>query len=466
MISKEDKIGCAVDGFSAEDEIVAAYRKVTWRVLPLLFLCYVFNYIDRTNIGMAQIHFKADLGFSDTVYGLGAGVFFIGFLLFEVPSNLMLAKIGARKTLLRIMTLWGLISALTMFVTTPAQFYGARFLLGAAEAGFFPGIILYLSYWYRSTHRARITSMFFIAIPLSGILGSPLSGWIMQNFAGRYDWKGWQWLFLLEGGPSIVLGVLAYLLLADKPSSAKWLSERERRILVDALAAEERPKAGRAHLSLLKVLSDRRIYIAGSVSFASYILASTISFFSPEVIYRSGITKVVNVGVLSAIPPLVGMVIMIFVSRHSDITLERRWHAAVALMCAAASLALLPMFSANPMVSIILLAVAAAGHYSGLSVFWTIPPTYLSTSSAPGGIAVVSSIGALGGAVAPALLGWVKTQTGSLALGLELAAGMVLLGSLVLLLGIPATISIKSPEDPGGVLGGVLKPAKQSPSEK
>jgi MFS family permease len=264
-------------GIADSSEIVCAYRKVTRRTLPLLFACYVFNYVDRTNIGMAQIHFKSDLGFSDTVYGLGAGVFFVGFLMLEVPSNLMLARIGARKTLLRIMTCWGLISALTMFVTSPGQFYLVRFLLGAAEAGFFPGIILYLS--YRAGHRARITSMFFIAIPVSGILGGPLSGWIMQHFDGRYGWQGWQWLFLLEGSPSIILGLLAFLLLADRPETAQWLSAKERNLLVVVLQEEERLKSARAHVSLLKVLSDRRIYIAGAVSFSSYTLAGTISFF-------------------------------------------------------------------------------------------------------------------------------------------------------------------------------------------
>ncbi|MFL9863120.1 MFS transporter [Paraburkholderia fungorum] len=419
----------------------ATYRTISRRILPLLFVCYIINYIDRVNIGIAQIQFKADLHFSDLVYGIGAGLFFVGFLLFEVPSNLMLARMGARKTLLRIMTLWGAVSCATMFVRTPAEFYLARILLGVAEAGFFPGIILYLSYWFPAERRARVTALSFVAIPIATMIGAPTSGWIMRHFHNLHGLAGWQWMFLLEGLPAIVLGVIVFLRLEDRPESATWLDADEKTTLVGVLAEERRQRSKQNHHEgMLTALRDWRVYIAGLVSFCAYVLASTIAFFAPMVIQATGVKDAFHVGLLAALPPIAGIVTMIAVSRHSDRQRERRWHAALPLMCAAASLMALPFAAANLPLAVLLLAVATAGHLSSLSVFWTIPSTYLASTSAAAGIAIVSSIGSLGGLVGPSIIGYVKSVTGSLSEGLVVAGCIVLAGSIILLVGIPARL--------------------------
>ncbi|SDV46989.1 MFS transporter [Chitinasiproducens palmae] len=433
----------AVDLAPALDAVSeSTYRKIGRRILPLLFVCYIINYIDRVNIGIAQIQFKADLHFSDLVYGIGAGLFFVGFLLFEVPSNLLLARMGARRTLLRIMVLWGAVSAATMFVRTPIEFYIARMLLGVAEAGFFPGIILYLSYWFPAERRARVTALSFIAIPVATMIGAPLSGWIMHSFHRLHGLAGWQWMFLLEGLPAIVLGVIVYFRLEDRPEAAAWLTAEEKASLVSVLAAERRNRAepGHGHGGMLTALRDWRVYVAGLVSFCAYVLASTIAFFAPMVIQATGVRDALQVGLLAAIPPVAGIVAMVLVSRHSDRMRERRWHAALPLMCAAVSLIALPFARGDLAFSVLLLAIATSGHLSSLSVFWTIPSTYLGPTSAAAGIALVSSIGSLGGLVGPSMIGYVKSVSGSLTLGIQFAGCLILAGGVMLLIGIPARL--------------------------
>ncbi|MGS0891470.1 MFS transporter [Burkholderia stagnalis] len=427
----------------------STYRTISRRILPLLFVCYIINYIDRVNIGIAQIQFKADLHFSDLVYGIGAGLFFVGFLCFEIPSNLLLAKLGARKTLLRIMVMWGAVSSATMFVRTPTEFYLARMLLGVAEAGFFPGIILYLSYWFPAARRANVTAFSFIAIPVATMIGAPLSGWIIRSFHSVSGLAGWQWMFLLEGLPAIVLGVVLYFRLEDRPETAAWLTAAEKSGLVNELAAERRERSAHGHGrdGVLAALGDWRVYVAGLVSFCGYVLASTIAFFSPMVIQSTGVHDAFHVGVLTAIPALAGIVSMVLVSRHSDRHRERRWHAALPLMVAALSLIALPFSHGDLTFSIALLAVATAGHLSSLSVFWTIPSTYLASTSAAAGIALVSSIGSLGGLVGPSMIGYVKSVSGSLTLGIQIAGCVILAGGVLLLVGIPARLMPKRQAD-------------------
>jgi ACS family phthalate transporter-like MFS transporter len=413
----------------------AVYRRITWRIMPLLLLCYIVNYIDRVNIGIAKLQFSNDLGFSAAVFGLGAGLFFVGFLLFEVPSNLLLARIGARKTLLRIMLLWGLVSTLTMFVQTPWQFYTLRVLLGVAEAGFFPGIILYLSYWYPASRRGRITSLFFVGVPIAGLIGSPLSGWIMSFFSGYMGLKGWQWMFLLEGLPAMILGVVAFVWLDDKPANAKWLTDQQKQQVERDLQLEQQAHAPSSHQSSLRLaLQEPKLLVLGLISLCSYVLANTIAFFSPTIIHNSGITDVMHVGFLAAIPALVGIAAMLWVGRHSDRSGERRWHYALPLFAAALSLALLRTAEGNPLFSILLLSIASAGHFASLSVFWSIPPEVLSRGAAAAGIAIVSSIGALGGAIGPSLLGYITTATGDLGMALRVAAAIVAMGGVIMLL--------------------------------
>jgi D-galactonate transporter len=413
----------------------AVYRRITLRIMPLLLLCYIVNYIDRVNIGIAKLQFSSDLGFSSAVFGLGAGLFFVGFLLFEVPSNLLLARIGARKTLLRIMLLWGLVSTLTMFVQTPWQFYTLRVLLGVAEAGFFPGIILYLSYWFPASRRGRITSLFFVGLPVAGLIGLPLSGWIMSYFSGHMGLKGWQWMFLLEGIPAMILGVVAFVWLDDRPANAKWLSDKEKQQVEQDLQAEHQDHAQSSHQSSLRLaLKEPKLLVLGLISLCSYVLANTIAFYSPTIIHNSGITDVMHVGFLAAIPSLVGIVAMLWVGRHSDRSGERRWHYALPLFAAALSLALLKNAEGNPLMSIVLLSFASAGHFASLSVFWAIPPEVLSRRAAAAGIAIVSSIGALGGAIGPSLLGYITTATGDLGMALRVAAAIVAMGGVIMLL--------------------------------
>ena len=418
----------------------ATYRKVAWRLMPLILLCYVANYIDRTNVGIAQIHLRTDLGFSEQVYGIGVGLFFVGFILFEVPSNMLLDRIGARRTLLRIMVAWGTVSTLTMFVRTPWEFYAARILLGAAEAGFFPGILLYLTYWFPSARRTRMTALFFLGLPLSGIIGAPLSGWIMSSFGGVGGLRSWQWLFLLEGIPSILLGVVAFLVLKDRPADAPWLTMEEKAAIATDLAGEQAAKGHATGSALLQALRDPRVYVLGLVGCGTYTLANAVSFWSPLIINASGVKSVLDVGLLSAIAPLVGVGAMLVVGWNSDRTLERRWHAACAEFVAAGALVALSLTIGQPYLTVALISVMTAAHYCGLTVFWSVPSVYLSDRAKAGGIAMVTAIGSLAAALTPALLGWIRVQTGSLSLGLQISAGIITLAGIILLVGIPARV--------------------------
>jgi ACS family phthalate transporter-like MFS transporter len=415
----------------------ATYRKVTRRLMPLLVLCYLISNVDRANISIAQLEFTRELGFGHTVYGLGAGIFFIGFLLFEIPSNLLLEHSGARKSLLRIMVLTGLVSGATLFVKLPAHFYLVRLTLGAAQSGFFPGVILYLTYWYPSALRARMTAMFLLGLPTAGLVGNALSGWLLNRFAGVLGLSGWQWMFLLEGFPALILGAGAYYFLEDKPERARWLTPLEKAFLVQKLRGEESGKATKRQWAWQEALRDPRLYIAGCISFASNTLANAVYLWTPQVVRSAGVSNIVSVGLLSAVPFGAGILAMIAVSRSSDLMQERRWHTAAGLFAAAVSLMLLPSFAQDPLIVVLLLAVAAAGHYSALSVFWTIPAAYLPKTAAAGGIAMISTMGGLGAAISPVMLGRIKDLTGSLALGLRCSAVIVALGGAILIWGIP-----------------------------
>ena len=408
----------------------AAYSKVTWRLIPFLFLCYVVAYLDRVNVGFAKLQMLTDLKFSDTVYGLGAGIFFIGYFLFEVPSNIILHRTGARVWIARIMVTWGVISSAMMFVDSPTMFYVLRFFLGVAEAGFFPGIILYLTYWFPSARRARVVALFMTAIALSGVVGGPLSGWIMQSFAGVNGWSGWQWLFLLEGIPSIVVGVCVFFYLDDSIAKAKWLSDAEKKLLIDNISRDE---GARADHSLKQVFSNGRVWLMAGIYFCFIMGLYGISFWLPQLIKTAGVKDVLNVGLLTMIPYALAAVAMVLASRSSDRTGERRLHTAGAGFVGGVGLVLSGIFGGDVMLAMAALSLATMGILTSLPLFWTLPTSMLRGAAAAAGIALINSVGNLAGFVSPFLVGSIKDATGSTTAGLYVLAASLFLGGVLVL---------------------------------
>ncbi len=425
-------------GSAAQEEEDAVYARITWRIVPVILVAYILAFLDRINVGYTQLQMKQDLAFSDAVYGLGAGLFFITYLMFEVPSNLWLERVGARLTFLRIMVLWGLASAATAFVTAPWQFYTIRLLLGIFEAGFFPGIILYLTYWFPSHRRGRVTGLFLFGMPVTGVIGGPLSGTIMSGMDGAGGWHGWQWVFVLEGLPTVLIGLLVFLVLADRPGDAGWLSEREKALVNRVLEADHRADAQpRHHGRLAAAFADPRTWVLAFIYFCCAAAVYTITFWMPTMIKGLGVASVAEVGWYTAVPYLFGALGLIAISRSSDRLKERRWHVAGTLILGPAALYATTLLGGAFAPTMILLCVAAFFTF-GCALFWSIPPTYLSREAAATGIAVISSIGTLGGFVSPALIGWVKTATGRIDMGLAAICALVVLGGITLLLAVPA----------------------------
>jgi MFS transporter, ACS family, phthalate transporter len=419
------------------DEERRLYRKVVWRIIPFIFVCYVLNYIDRVNVSFAKLQFQGDLGLSDAAYGLGVGLFYVGYILFEVPSNLVLQKIGARKTIMRIMCLWGLTSMAMAVVASPLQFYLARILLGAAEAGFFPGIILYLTLWFPDRLRGRIMSFFILAIAVSGMVGGPASGMIMQHFGGVLGLKNWQWLFLIEGMLPVVMGITAFFVLKDGPRDADWLSGREKDLLTANLKVEGRSDSRSGMRAFLAALRLPVLWIATFGYFSVTWAGMVLNFWAPTIIRRAGVENLLHIGLLSAVPYMIGAAGMLVLCYHSDRRLERHWHffaAVAAAGCAAIAVAYSSWSSAF---SVACLAVLAIGYLSAIALFWTIPTGFLSEKESPGGIAFISSAGQIGSLIAPVLFGYVSDRTGNLTLGVCLVA-------LVLFAGGCSVVSLKS----------------------
>jgi MFS family permease len=413
------------------------YSRVRWRLLPFLLLSYIVAFLDRNNIGFAKLEFTRDLGMTEAAYGLAAGVFYAGYILFEVPSNLLLARIGARKTLTRILVLWGLASLGTAFVSTPTQLYVMRFLLGVAEAGFFPGVLLYLTFWTPPSERARFTSLFMLAIPLSGVVGSPISGWIMRTFAAVEPFRAWQWLLVLEGVPACVLGIVASMYLDDSPARARWLTVDERRVIARDLEDGARRHAVAGHASLGAALGDVRFWLLALMAFALFSASTGFFFWLPTIVREMGVTDVFRIGVIGSIPFLAGAVAQVVNGRHSDRTMERRWHTAGPALVGAAGWVLLAIGPKTPVFVVTMLMVAAAGSFGAMPTFWTIPSAFLRESGAAGGIALVSTLGAVGGFVSPTVIGWIVARTGAIALGQAYLAALLTLSALVILLLLP-----------------------------
>jgi D-galactonate transporter len=411
----------------------AVLRKVGWRLLPFLFLLYVVNILDRVNVGFARLQMLDDLDMGENVYALGAGIFYIGYWLFEVPSNLILSRIGARRWIGRIMISWGLITAAMMAVRGPWGFYSLRILLGVAEAGFFPGVILYLTYWFPARERARAVALFMTGSPIMGMVGGPLSGGIMQYLNQVGGLRGWHWLFLLEGIPAVILGVVTLYYLTDRPEEARWLTDRERGWLAGRIAGEEMYREQRHGLTLLQAAADRRVWLLILVYFTVAAGSNSIGFYLPKLVQDGfrGLAEF-SIGLLTAIPHICAIPCMVLNGLHSDRTGERRWHVALPAFLAAAGWCLTAWLHA-PVVYLFALALTQIGIMSMLPTFWSLPTAFLSGTAAAGGIALINSVGNLGGFFGPYLIGQLQTYTGSFSPGLMAIAVIMLVGGVAAL---------------------------------
>ena len=414
----------------------ATYLKVTWRLIPLLLLCYIVAYLDRVNVGFAKLQMAGDLGFSDTVYGLGAGMFFIGYFFFEVPSNIILHRVGARVWIARIMVTWGIVSGGMMFIQTETQFYVMRFLLGLAEAGFFPGIILYLTYWYPSHRRARIVSMFMTGIPLAGVIGGPLSGWIMKSWDQVSGLHGWQWMFLLEAIPSVIIGVVVYFYLDDRITSAKWLKDEERDMLQKRIQEEESDKE---HVPMMQVFKSGRMWTMSAIYFTMAMSLYGVSFWLPTIIKGMGVTDNFEIGMLSSLPWIASVFSMLLFARSADKMRERRWHVIVPMLMGSTGLILSVLLSGNHYLSFAALILACMGIVSAIPLFWSLPTAFLVGAGAAAGIAAINSIANLAGFLAPYLVGWLKQLTSSTDSGMYLLAAVLVIGAAITLM-VPAKL--------------------------
>ncbi|SAL84990.1 major facilitator transporter [Caballeronia choica] len=426
----------AVPVTAAADDDDLLFRKVAWRIIPFLFLCYVVSFLDRINIGFAQLQMKHDLGFSDAMYGLGAAVFYIGYVMFEVPSNLLLAKYGARRTFTRIMLLWGLASVGMMFVSTPGHFYLLRFMLGVFEAGFFPGIVLYLTYWFPASRRAAALSVFFAGVAVAGVFGGLFSGWIMRDMGGVLGLFGWQWMFAIEGAPAVLLAFVALGYLVDSPRHAKWLTTRERDRL-ETLCADSHA-ASNAHdtRGFLASLRNPRVYLFAFIYFSLTCASLTLSFWMPLMIRDFGIKDVVSVSLYTVVPNAIGAVGLILIARRSDRVKERRKHFAFCTIGGGIALAALTLHLPSFPAMLAILSLACVLIFAALPIFWSVPPSYLTGKTAAAGIAFISSIGITSGIVSPWVIGQIRTTTGSMDLAVYLLAGLLLLSGLALMLGV------------------------------
>jgi len=437
--------------FSAEFE-KSTYGKVAWHLIPFLFLCYIVAFLDRVNVGFAKLQMAPDLKFSDTVYGFGAGIFFIGYFIFEVPSNVILERVGARVWIARIMITWGIISSAFMFTNdihwgviattfncTDAEFsfYFLRFLLGVAEAGFFPGIILYLTYWFPGARRAKMVALFMTAIAISNVIGSPISGAIMQYADGLNGWRGWQWLFLLEGVPSILVGLMVFAFLPNGPKTAKWLTSQEREFVLQRIREEDVSKTElgkRAHF--LDAFKDYRVWALAIVYFCGVVCFYAVNFWMPTIIQELGIDKkdLLKVGLLSMIPWGASIVSMIWWGSHSDRTGERRWHCAGGFLAIMGGLLLLAIAHKSPVASIVALMFITAGWAAAVCTFWSLPTAFLSGTAAAAGIAWINALGNLGGYVGPDLIGTVRTAAhGAAEAAFFTLAAVALVGALIVI---------------------------------
>ena len=407
---------------------VATLRR---RLIPFLFLLYVVAYLDRVNVGFAALDMNRDLGFTSAVYGLGSGIFFVSYTLLEVPSNLMLARVGAGPWIARIMLTWGAVSIATAFVQGATSFYLLRFLLGAAEAGFFPGIIYYLTQWFPARERARAVALFMTGTAIAGVIGGPLSSALLR-LDGVGGFHGWQWLFLVEGLPALLLAPVVWRRLDEGPATATWLTEPERRWLIDTLAAEQAARPP-AHGSLRTAFGSGRLWALAAIYFSVVLAIYGVSFWLPQMLQHLGTASSATVALVSAIPYVAAAVAMVIVGGHSDRTGERRWHVALSALAGAAGFAIAALVPTSLAWSLAALSLAAMGVWGTLGPFWALPTAFLTGRAAAGGVALVNSVANIGGFVGPTVVGYVRDATGSFAAGLWLLAGGLVVGAAITL---------------------------------
>jgi len=414
----------------------ALYRTIAWRLMPILVIGYIIAYIDRVNVSFAKLQMLGDLKFSESVYGVGAGIFFLGYFAFEIPSNIMLHRVGARLWICRVIVTWGIVSALTALVRTPFQFYAARLLLGVAEAGFFPGMILYLTYWFPAHRRAAMVALLMAGNPVSGIVGGPLSGFILRHFAGTSGIAGWQWLFLLEAIPAILFGAIIFLFLDDRVVDAKWLSQPERATVAAEIDVEASTKS---HLSIASVFTSPKVWLLCAIFFGIEMGSYAVGFWQPTIIRQTGVKDAFRIGLLTTIPYAAALIALVLTGRHSDRTRERRWHAIFPCLAAAAGFLLCTQAGSNTTLAMSGLVLAAAGVITAIAMFWALPTSILGGNAAAAGIAFVNCTGNLGGFVSPTAIGFLKTHTGTLNSGLYLVAACMLAAAMLIFQLAPGT---------------------------
>jgi MFS transporter, ACS family, tartrate transporter len=411
---------------AAADAERRVFAKIGWRLMPILILAYVFNYLDRNNVGFAGLTMNQAIGLTATQFGFGAGVFFVGYCLLEIPSNIALYRVGARRWLSRIMISWGLASAATSLAVGPNSFYGLRLLLGVAEAGFFPGVAFYLGTWFPSQYRTRMIAWFMVAIPVSSVIGGPISGWLL-GLDGLGGLQGWQWMFLLEGLPVVFIGLALLSVLADRPEDVTWLTDDERRIVRERLAAEQRPREVR-HFSA--AVRDVRVILLALVQFGFLVGSYAIGIFLP-LILKEGQLSDVQIGFVSSGCYLVAVIGMILWAAHVDRGASKVVNLAVACLVAACGFFGAILFEKNFVVSVMWMAVALTGVNGARAIFWTIPPRFLSGMAAAGGLAFINSIGTTGGFVGPYVFGFLTDRTGSFSAGLYAMTGFLVFASIL-----------------------------------
>lgn len=425
------------EGVSGVLEKGQLYAKMAWRIMPLFMISYIIAYLDRVNIGFAKLQMMGDLKFTDSIYGLGAGIFFVGYFIFEIPSNIILHKLGARLWLCRILITWGVVSGSTALVKTPWEFYTCRFLLGIAESGFFPGVVLYLTYWFPSNRRAKMMAFLMSGNPISGIVGGPLSGYILHHFARSPRLAGWQWLFLIEAVPAVILGFILYFYLDNRLPDAKWLSSQEKDIVTSEIHEESLSKT---HRTITSALTSPRVWLMCTILFSIGMGSYAIGFWQPTIIRQTGVKDPLIIGLLTTLPYGLALISMITVGRHADKTQERRWHLAIPNMIAAAGFVLCTTAGSNTALALASLVMSVVGVVTALPMFWALPTSFLADSAAAAGLALVNCTGNLAGFLSPTIIGILKTNTGTLNSGLYLIAACHVIAVVLIFTLVPAKL--------------------------